>query len=148
MQHLFLKEWVPEKLSKVFESSEHLSAKSKSLDRFGQSVNEAVRFVLNLDEIKGSHCAFKIQDSFQVYVEHFSRPLKMAFGITVDFSQGFRYAKDQGTKLHPLASFGGCNISNKAFNNICKNSPSGWNYIADLTSMLDKYIKEMEKEKI
>ena len=144
MQHLFLKEWTNEKLSKVFETTVNIS---KSLDLFGQSVNEAVRFVLNLDEIKGSHCLFKIEE-FQVYVEHFSRPLHLAFAITVDFSQGFRIAKDQGTKLQSLVSSSrGHMISDKTFGNICKNSPSGWNYITHLSTMLDKYLEEMEKDK-
>ena len=142
MQHLFLKEWTNERLAKVFESTVNIC---KSLELFGQSVNEAVRFVLNLDQIKGSHCLFKIEE-FQVYVEHFSRPLHLAFAITVDFSQGFRVAKDQGTKLQPLVSRGHM-ISDKTFGNICKNSPSGWNYITYLSTMLDKYIKEMEKDK-
>ena len=145
MHHLFLKEWTNERLSKVFESTVNIC---KSLELFGQSVNEAVRFVLNLDQIKGSHCLFKIEE-FQVYVEHFSRPLHLAFAITVDFSQGFRVAKDQGTKLQPLVSSSsrGHMISDKTFGNICKNSPSGWNYITYLSTMLDKYIKEMEKDK-
>ena len=145
MHHLFLKEWTNERLSKVFESTVNIC---KSLELFGESVNEAVRFVLNLDQIKGSHCLFKIEE-FQVYVEHFSRPLHLAFAITVDFSQGFRVAKDQGTKLQPLVSSSsrGHMISDKTFGNICKNSPSGWNYITYLSTMLDKYIKEMEKDK-
>jgi len=139
---LFKRDWTPSALSSLFKTTKNLK---KSLDIFGGSVNKAMRFVFDIDEIQGSHCEFDIDlTEMKVRVEFFSMIKIYNFAIEVSYEHGFKHAKYEGTQLIPLVS-NGFMISEKDFKKIVNSCESGWSYLKHLVETLDQYVIESEK---
>ena len=96
---LLLKEWPQDKLSRIFRTTEYME---KGLHVIGESVNKAFNFILEMDDIQSNHCKFIIDDDFKVKVEFHSVPLLLNFAVQIDYSQGFKAAKNEGVELIPL----------------------------------------------
>ena len=144
MDYLLLKEWPQNKLAQVFRTTEYLE---KGLEAVGESVNKAFKMVLDMDDIKSKHCAFKIVDEYKLYVEFFSVRLLMNFAIEVNYRDGFKPAKTEGVRLISLIDQYENTIRQESLDKLISHSPSGWSFFKSLVELVDAYVQECEVQK-
>ena len=138
---LLAKEWTNERLAHVFKSTRNLH---KSLAEFGASVNKALIFVQDLDEIAGNHCKFDIDmNDMKVRTEFFSMKKMYAFATEISFFAGFKQAKYENSKLIPLKS-NRYVLNQEKFKKIVYSRPSGWSFLKKITNDIDEYVRGTE----
>ncbi len=139
--YLFARQWSPERLASLFKTTDDLA---KSLKTFGDSVNEAAEFVFDMDDIQGIHCGFAIDlaDS-KVSIEFISRVKVYSFEISVCFGLGFKNAKYENTILVPGIDSGHY-LTRDKFKTIVSAVPSGWQFLKNLTHLLDEFVSKSE----
>ena len=129
------------KLAQTFKTTVDLN---ETLSQFGDTVNNAMQFVLDIHEVEGNHCKFEIDtDSMTVMVEFISSVKLYNFAVKISYQNGFKEAKFIGTKLIPIVSNEDM-IKQHQFTRIeCQ---AGWTYLKTFVEAIDSHIIETDKK--
>ena len=139
--YLLAMEWPKTKLSRTFMTTKSLK---DSLTEFGDSVNNAIKFMLDIRKMQGSHSNLNIDtDTMELRIEFTSNVKLYIFAVEISYKYGFKDAKFKGTKLIPIVE-NKDSITQSQFKRI--SCYSGWEYFKNLVESIDLLIIESEKK--